>query len=193
MKKMKNYYIGAQFGYGIFALFQLETSGFAALLKVGHLAICLPSASQIIRFPHILACYIVIIDPGVFWCGKPLCQAFLNMHTIFLKFQSRKNLLRCPKSETRFLPPASRFEAPGHRCSWRPLRPLLRAKAPQPRRSVWPQAASRAATAKMPTAVGTAKVVGMLSSNRSTNKRTMNVSGLNIFKSVQSKKHSHLQ
>ena len=76
------YYIGAQFGYGILALFQLETSGFAALLKVGHLAICLPSASQIIRFPHILACYIVIIDPGDFWCGdSQLCQTFAeNAH-----------------------------------------------------------------------------------------------------------------
>ena len=48
----------------------LEASDFAAFLKVDHLAICVPSASQIIRFPHILACYIVITDPGVFWCGK---------------------------------------------------------------------------------------------------------------------------
>ena len=51
---------------------------------------------------------------------------------------STKNLLRCPKSETRFLRPASHhFEAPGHSCSWRPPRRLWRAKALQPRRGRW--------------------------------------------------------
>ena len=51
------------------------------------------------------------------------------------KFQSRKSLLRCPKSaRPRCLAPASGIEAPGRLSSWRPPRRRCSATTPQPRR-----------------------------------------------------------
>ena len=97
-----------------------------------------------------------------------------NADNFSQNLKAPKKLVEVPQVGDSISAPASHhFEAPGHRWSWRPPRHLLRAKAPQPRLcpSMPPSGAasrlrrfSRAATAKMPTARETTKVVGMLSS-----------------------------
>ena len=111
----------------------------------------------------------------------------LKMH----KFQSRENLSRDSISG-----PAS-LEAPRHRCSWHPPWHLLRAGALQPRRGHF--APRRGAACHLNWFPGprqprcqqpwTTKVVGMLSSTRSTDKRTMNILDLkrNTFTNTSNK------
>ena len=119
------------------------------------------------------------------------------MQRFFLKFQSRqKTLLRCPKLETGFSP-ASRFEAPRHRSSWRPPQPRLKAKALRPPRGrCAPHHGAACHLRWFPgpqqrrcQQPGTTKVVGMLSSTRSTDKGTMNVLDLkqNTFTNASNK------
>ena len=115
-------------------------------------------------------------------------QRLLKIQTFFSEFQGSENPPKCPKLwSLDFLGPAS--EAPGHRCPWRPPRRLCSAKAPQPRRGRWPPpcaAAShlrrfpRGPSAAVAEAAGNDERCGQRSSTRSTDKRTMNVSGFNL-------------
>ena len=108
--------------------------------------------------------------------------------------------LRCPKLERQdFWPCFPSLEAPGLRWSWRPPRHLCSAKALQPRLcpSMPPCGAAshlrRLSQGRRPRgrSRGDDKSCAQLSSTGSTDKRTMNVSGLNIFTSVTKKSQTH--
>ena len=150
-----------------------------------------PSASQIIRFPHILACYIfVIIDSGIFWCGKSkLCQTFAENADVFSQISIPEKPFWGAPSWRRDLwlcfplwgPAPWLFVA----STVAPFESKSSAAATWPRRTaswsgVEPQAVSQAATAKMPTArddesCGNAQLHPF---NRQTNDECF---GLNIF------------
>ena len=72
------------------------------MMKVGHLATCVPSASQTIRFPHILACYIG---------NSQLCQTCAENANMVFQISIPEKPSEVPKSKTRCLAPASRIEA----------------------------------------------------------------------------------
>ena len=164
------HYIGARLDTGSSPCSHWKPN--AAFLKVGHLATCVPSASLTIRFPHS-----VTLETHNF------VKHLLKMQTFFSQISIPENPSEVPQVGDGISGPASRFEAPRHNCSWHAPWHLLRAKALQPRRGRC--APHRGAACHLRWFPGprqrrcqqprTTKVVGMLSSTRSTDKRTMNI------------------
>ena len=100
-----------------------------SILESGPSAICVLSASQIIRFPHVWACYIG---------NSQLCQTFPENADIFCRIQSRqKTLLRCPKLETGFSP-CFRLWGPAPSLFVASTAAPFESKALQPRAGRWP-------------------------------------------------------
>ena len=145
----------------------------------------------------------MIIDPNIFCMFRAgnarFCTTFAENSNIFLRISRLGKPSEMPQIlEPRFGPAS---EAPGQGCSWRPPRRLCSAKAPPPRRGrgTPPNAAAsnlrrfflRGPSAAVAEAAGDDERCGQRSSiTRSTDKRTMNVSGFNVFKTVP-KKQTH--
>ena len=151
-------------------------------------------ANQMINTLH------VIIDPNIFCMFRAgdsrFCTTFAENSKILLRISRLGKPSEMPQiAEPRFLRPAS--EAPGPRCSWRPPRRLCSAKTPPLRRGrCAPQSAAAFCLGRFsPGAVGrcgrsrgrrrTLWAAELYPFNRQTNDECF---GLNIFKTVQSKK-----
>ena len=141
-----------------------------------------------------------------FWRRKShLSQTFAENANLFLRISRPKNLLRCPELETRFLGPAShhwRLRAivvlGVHRGAFREQKlcslhaAVSRSLADRHFASgAFPGPSAAAASGGRPRGRSRGRRRTLWAAElrtRSTDKRTMKVSGFNIFKTVQSKK-----
>ena len=146
----------------------------------------------------------VITDPNIRSAKPRLCQTFTE-NAVFSSPKYFCQILKCPEFETSMSGACFPDWGPGHRPSWRPPRHLLKAEAPQPRPGPFPPPSAAASSLRRFSpetrrplwasggprrggrcAEGTTLWAAELYA-RSTDKRMMNVFGLNSFKLCKAK------